>query len=309
MLRGTVKQSKQHVDNYLSPYHLFFSGTSDKYFHTMENHNNQRRCIFPGPFILFKICLLLTLPYTFFIITKLAYIDHSMPFLFEKMLRVGGSLETLVYYTDSQRFTYACQRELLHKLEHFARYNQTVPIPTSRNQTCPRQLQRPREPLPLTALLSFPGSGNTWTRHLLQQLTGLYTGSIYKDPVLVYNGFPFEGFIKRVIVVKTHGSLHRMVPHYVPIDKFDRVILILRNVYECILSDVRRILRRNSHTATIHVNTTKFPWQPFLMTYLQNWEQFMREAFTFRGPMLVVFYEDLKSKFLPQLIRMADFLR
>ena len=30
-------------------------------------------------------------------------------------------------------------------------------------------------PGPKTALLSFPGSGNTWTRHLLESLTGMYT--------------------------------------------------------------------------------------------------------------------------------------
>lgn len=34
---------------------------------------------------------------------------------------------------------------------------------------------------PVVALVSFPGSGNTWLRHLLEQGTGIYTGSIYCD--------------------------------------------------------------------------------------------------------------------------------
>lgn len=34
---------------------------------------------------------------------------------------------------------------------------------------------------PIVALVSFPGSGNTWLRHLLEQATGIYTGSIYCD--------------------------------------------------------------------------------------------------------------------------------
>ena len=34
---------------------------------------------------------------------------------------------------------------------------------------------------PVTALVSFPGSGNTWLRYLLEQATGIYTGSIYCD--------------------------------------------------------------------------------------------------------------------------------
>ena len=33
----------------------------------------------------------------------------------------------------------------------------------------------------LTALASFPGSGNTWVRYLIQQATGYVTGSIYND--------------------------------------------------------------------------------------------------------------------------------
>lgn len=39
------------------------------------------------------------------------------------------------------------------------------------------------KPLPKIALASFPGSGNTWTRHLLQQYTGkyLYTYCCYMN--------------------------------------------------------------------------------------------------------------------------------
>lgn len=34
-------------------------------------------------------------------------------------------------------------------------------------------------PLPLTALASFPGSGNTWVRHILQQATGKMFNYLY----------------------------------------------------------------------------------------------------------------------------------
>lgn len=39
-------------------------------------------------------------------------------------------------------------------------------------------------PLPLTALASFPGSGNSWARHLIQQLTG--------NRILYWTYFPFS---------------------------------------------------------------------------------------------------------------------
>ena len=43
----------------------------------------------------------------------------------------------------------------------------------------------------VVALASFPGSGNTWLRYLLQQATGIITGSIYdNDNDLAQNVFP-----------------------------------------------------------------------------------------------------------------------
>ena len=44
-----------------------------------------------------------------------------------------------------------------------------------------------------TLLVSFPGSGNTWLRGLLQQVTGVCTGSHWCDMDLRRRGFPGEG--------------------------------------------------------------------------------------------------------------------
>ena len=58
---------------------------------------------------------------------------------------------------------------------------------------------------PKTALASFPGSGNTWVRLLMQQMSGTWTGSIYSDGDLMTNGFLGEHKSSdRVLVVKTH---------------------------------------------------------------------------------------------------------
>ena len=35
--------------------------------------------------------------------------------------------------------------------------------------------------LELVMLISFPGSGNTWARTLLEDASGFYTGSVYTD--------------------------------------------------------------------------------------------------------------------------------
>ena len=49
--------------------------------------------------------------------------------------------------------------------------------------------------LPTTGLVSFPGSGNTWIRYLIEGATGIFTGSFYRDVALFKNG-------------KQHDSLH-----------------------------------------------------------------------------------------------------
>lgn len=41
-----------------------------------------------------------------------------------------------------------------------------------------------RNSLPKWALTSFPGSGVTWTRQMIEGLTGIYTGSVHVgDPL------------------------------------------------------------------------------------------------------------------------------
>ena len=42
--------------------------------------------------------------------------------------------------------------------------------------------------LPKMALASYPGSGNTWIRAVIERLTGYFTGSIYDDEQLYKNG-------------------------------------------------------------------------------------------------------------------------
>ena len=55
--------------------------------------------------------------------------------------------------------------------------DQKTPTDKGRN-TAPNSKCKPAvprlstKPLPVTGLVSFPGAGNTWTRHLLQQVSG-----------------------------------------------------------------------------------------------------------------------------------------
>nr|XP_018917676.1 PREDICTED: WSC domain-containing protein 1-like [Bemisia tabaci] len=100
--------------------------------------------------------------------------------------------------------------------------------------------------LPMTALVSFPGSGNTWVRYLIETTTGIFTGSVYADKLIFSKGFfgeresPDCGCTS---VQKTHGfALAGAVPK-LPTEKTaevslfnGRAILLLRNPYEALLS-------------------------------------------------------------------------
>ena len=45
----------------------------------------------------------------------------------------------------------------------------------------------------ILGLASYPCSGNTWSRYLIEGLTGYYTGSIYNDPGIRESGMYGEG--------------------------------------------------------------------------------------------------------------------
>ncbi|XP_076031100.1 sialate:O-sulfotransferase 1-like [Oratosquilla oratoria] len=78
--------------------------------------------------------------------------------------------------------------------------------------------------LPHTVLLSYPRSGNTWTRYLIEAATGIYTGSVYHNGMLYRTGFLGEKESwndRTTIVKKTHIPFH--------VTSSDSVIMIIRN--------------------------------------------------------------------------------
>ncbi len=145
-----------------------------------------------------------------------------------------------------------------------------------KRRTWPRQtFQEPNESLcrfmnsegrhPV-ALASYPGSGNTWVRGLLQEVTGLCTGGVYCDIALRQNGFPGEELRSGVVlVVKTHQTDPRWTGvHYssdLPLVYYKKVedipvystaILLVRNPFYAIVAEHNRLLNVNSidhHTA------------------------------------------------------------
>ena len=98
----------------------------------------------------------------------------------------------------------------------------------------------------VVALVSLPGSGNTWVRGLLERATGVCTGSIYCDKTLRAEGFCGEGLRSgALLVVKTHdSSLQWKGERYktVKTDRpfFDAAIFLIRSPFRAAIAEWNR---------------------------------------------------------------------
>lgn len=113
---------------------------------------------------------------------------------------------------------------------------------------------------PIVALVSFPGSGNSWVRHILEQSTGIFTGSIYCDSTLKAS-FPGEYVVSgNVLAVKTHHCdstyLPKKVQEHTRQQKFSKAVLIVRNPYDALVSEANRqwskVQRTQKHHGLAH---------------------------------------------------------
>ncbi|XP_060070650.1 WSCD family member CG9164-like [Ylistrum balloti] len=189
-----------------------------------------------------------------------------------------------------------------------------------------------------TALISFPGSGNTWMRHLIQELTGFYTGSVYQDKGLAENGFPGElvpviDSTRHCIVYKTHLATKQTLK------LFTKAIIIIRNPLHAIKSffnyeyatkgnsakrqrlengdrRVKDLISSNKTKSRSkhvdHANTSLFhtrKWSDFVDDRLRRWRRknvFWLEKFQHNS--IVVLYESLKGNNSAELLRIGEFL-
>lgn len=96
------------------------------------------------------------------------------------------------------------------------------------------------------ALVSVPGSGNTWVRGLLEKATGVCTGSVYCDMPLRLKGFAGEYVHDgSVLLVKTHTSDYQWIGTKLkkrnPEDAlYGSAILLIRNPFDTIVAERHR---------------------------------------------------------------------
>jgi len=193
----------------------------------------------------------------------------------------------------------------LEKPEKFEKLNSEE----NEEHSCDRKVKLAGyDQLPIVFLNSFPGSGNTWSRQLIEDTTGYYSGSTYSEGTMVQNGFlgefdhPTSG---TTIVVKNHGQ-NKM-------EYADGIILVVRNPYNAIIADFNR---QTSHSHTGNTDYSKFSgpvWDHFVSQHGSRWgnTHLWYPAFAKKAeiPILVIYYEDLKEDVVPEMQKVLEFFK
>ena len=115
-----------------------------------------------------------------------------------------------------------------------------------------------REPV---ALVSFPGSGNTWVRGLLETTTGICTGAVYCDISLRAQGFVGE-FVREAstLVVKTHQNEPMWLgvkQYHLKFNQgvFGLAIFLVRNPFRALVAEWNRKVANNFRSRTVNFDT------------------------------------------------------
>ncbi|KAJ0004222.1 hypothetical protein NQD34_010436 [Periophthalmus magnuspinnatus] len=183
--------------------------------------------------------------------------------------------------------------------DHYHVYQ--TPVLDSR---CKERMFLPQRSSSLVALSSFPGAGNTWVRHLIELVTGYYTGSFYFDGTLYNRGFKGEkDYWKsgRSICVKTHESGQK------EIEMFSSAILLIRNPYRSLMAEFnRKCAGHLGHASDAQWKSKE--WPEFVSSYAPWWASHALSWLKFSKRLLVVHYEELQKTLIPQLRLIVSFL-
>jgi hypothetical protein len=204
------------------------------------------------------------------------------------------------------------------------------------------------DPNMFTVLSSFPGSGNTLVRSVIEEGTRVFSGSMYHDTDLLREyGFqgemrsPWPGKHSPMSVIKSHYPLY--IFKKIPL-KVDGAVHILRAPFDALLSEFNR-QHSNSHVGLASVDALRHQLTPWAMKLHMVWKstadlwagpRFWEKAgnlssspdpssppvvtsFTFNRslhavndkkiPVLVMFYEDFVRDFEASITVLFTFLK
>ena len=148
------------------------------------------------------------------------------------------------------------------------------------------------------ALVSYPGSGNTWTRYLVEAATGVFTGSVFNDESIVSAGHYGEArnfSDGSTLLQKTHHSaLHQSALEWRQkhIRQFGgRGVLVIRNPYKALIS-YYSLLQTGGHTRTMVAGSLHSQqFQEFVRVGAARWLELLQDWLEFSTDCYVIMYE------------------
>lgn len=174
--------------------------------------------------------------------------------------------------------------------------------------------------IPMRALASYPGSGNTWIRYLIEGASGIYTGSIFVAKSITDAGHLGElrNFSDgSTILQKTH---HRAIYPYgyrqynitwrrEHIQLFQgRGVVVVRNPFNSILS-YWNFYKTGSQTASADRNSLlSMEFQDFAFVGINRWYELISDWLEYGKDVYFVFYEDLKDDPVEEIKALFDHL-
>ncbi|XP_077870609.1 sialate:O-sulfotransferase 1-like [Saccoglossus kowalevskii] len=152
---------------------------------------------------------------------------------------------------------------------------------------------------PTVWLISFPRSGNTWTRHLLEVATGIYTGTCYNTRIKKAG---VDGKIisqyGQILVYKCHNILKTC----------NYGILLIRNPYDSILSYYSFLKSGMMGFLPLESYRNSTAWTKFARKKISGWRALMNQWDKAAYPFPVVHYEEQLKRPIPSVERMLNFM-
>jgi len=181
-------------------------------------------------------------------------------------------------------------------------------------------------------LYTFPGSGNTWIRLLIEYGTGIYSGSVYNDNALM-DALPAEFTCNwKVSVIKVHPTTHAFKDlknggfrsdgglkcTKGKVLTFKRAVLLIRNPFDSIWSEFQRRVSK-SHVGGIDTKAFDWSqWQAHAASLASDYKQMWTVQYTgiehpsgyAKEDIIYIKYEDLKNETtrVQEMQKLADFL-
>jgi hypothetical protein len=177
--------------------------------------------------------------------------------------------------------------------DHTSKVTATSNIPCSESSTkfvdtvkcIPNECKTPRhfitnkhllaDPKGFMFLATFPGSGNTWTRAVIQEGTRIWTSSVHHDKSLFDEGYLGEyndnehNSYPTVSAIKVHYPYYKKIPY----TKTAAVIEIIRSPFDALMAEFQRTVnlkKFRQHPNSVDPHVTSASPEEF-HTIFPNW--------------------------------------